>query len=260
MMYCGRVDAQVVREDAASLSAVAHPLRWELLRQLACGDLRVRELTAAVGERQNLVSYHLGLLRTCGLVDTRRSAADGRELYYRANLTRSAQLLVETGEALHPGLRLHLRPMEALVGRVSGRVLFVCTGNSARSPMAEALTTKLSGGAVEAQSAGSHPKALHPNTVAVMRGYGLDFAGRAPVHLDELAGQHFDYVVTLCDRVREVCPEFPGSARHLHWSMANPVEGGDTDRESYPAFERTAVELTDRIPLFLELLTRKEAA
>jgi protein-tyrosine-phosphatase/DNA-binding transcriptional ArsR family regulator len=252
--------AQAWRDDAPRLSAVAHPLRWQLLRQLACGDLRVRELTAAVGAPQNLVSYHLGLLRTCGLVDTRRSAADGRELYYRANLAGCAQLLVETGEALHPGLRLHPRPVEAFAGRVSGRVLFVCTGNSARSPMAEALTSQLSGGAVEARSAGSHPRRLHPNTVAVMRRYGIDLADRAAVHLDALAGQHFDYIVTLCDRVREVCPEFPGPARHLHWSMANPVEAGDTDRESYPAFERAAAELTTRIPLFLELLTSKEAA
>jgi protein-tyrosine-phosphatase/DNA-binding transcriptional ArsR family regulator len=239
---------------------VAHPLRWRLLRQLAGGDLRVRELTAAVGEPQNLVSYHLGLLRAGGLVEARRSAADGRELYYRANLDRCAQLLVETGEALHSGLRLQPRPVEAFAGRVAGRVLFVCTGNSARSPMAEALTSQLSGGAVEAHSAGSHPRRLHPNTVAVMRHYGIDLAGRAATHLDAFAGQHFDYVVTLCDRVREVCPEFPAPARSLHWSMANPADAGAHDRESYPAFEQTAAELTVRIPLFLELLTTKEAA
>jgi protein-tyrosine-phosphatase len=239
---------------------VAHPLRWQLLRQLACGDLRVRELTAAVGEPQNLVSYHLGLLRTCGLVGTRRSAADGRELYYRANLARCAQLLADTAEALHPGLRLNPHPMEALDGRVSGRVLFVCTGNGARSPMAEALTNQLSRGSVQARSAGSHPGRLHPNAVAVMRRHGIELAGRATIHVDELAGERFDYVVTLCDRAREVCPEFPAPARHLHWSMANPAEAGETDRDSYPAFEQTAAELTARIPLFLELLTSKEAA
>ena len=97
-------------------------------------------------------------------------------------------------------------------------MLFLCTGNSARSQMAEALCEQLSGGAVRAASAGSHPKPLHPNAVRVMRERGIDIAGRRSKHLDEFAGRRFDYVISLCDRVREVCPEFPGGTR------ADPLE------------------------------------
>lgn len=236
------------------LSLLAHPLRWRLLGELASGDYRVRELTARVGRPQNLISYHLGRLRAAGLVAARRSSADTRELYYRAELTRCAGLLADVGLALHPGIRLQATSQPSWSGEASGRVLFLCTGNSSRSQMAEALTGRLTGGRVDARSAGSHPGRLHPNTLAVMRGYGIDLTGRRTKHMDEFSQDRFDYVVTLCDRVREVCPEFPGPAPHLHWSMANPAEAGESDEASYPAFERTAAELAERLPLFLELL------
>ena len=101
-------------------------------------------------------------------------------------------------------------------------MLFLCTGNSARSQIAEALAERLSDGAVSAASAGSHPKPLHPNAVRVMRERGIDLAGRRSKHLDEFAGQRFDYVISLCDRVREVCPEFPGGPALIHWSIPDP--------------------------------------
>ena len=89
-------------------------------------------------------------------------------------------------------------------------MLFVCTGNSARSPIAEALLRHRTGGQVEVVSAGSQPKPrLHPNAVRVLREqFGIDIADQRPRHLDTLAGRRFDYVITLCDKVREVCPEF----------------------------------------------------
>ena len=85
-------------------------------------------------------------------------------------------------------------------------MLFLCTGNSARSQIAEALTEQLSEGAVRAVSAGSHPKPLHRNAVRVMRARGIDLTGRCAKHLGEFADQRFDHVISLCDRVREVCP------------------------------------------------------
>ena len=86
-----------------------------------------------------------------------------------------------------------------------------------------------SGGAVEAYSAGSHPKPLHPNAVRVMRDeHGLDLAGHASKHLDVFADQRFDWVISLCDRVREVCPEFPGHPETIHWSIPNPATGEPT--------------------------------
>jgi protein-tyrosine-phosphatase len=136
------------------------------------------------------------------------------------------------------------------------RVLFLCAGNSARSQMAAALVERLTGGAVEARSAGSHPKPLHANAVRVMHERGIDIAGRRSTHLGEFAGQCFDYVISLCDRVREVCPEFPGHPDVVHWSIPDPAREGSTDEETYPAFERTADELSTRIPFLLDLIAQ----
>jgi protein-tyrosine-phosphatase len=233
------------------LRVAGHPLRWRLLRELARSDHQVGELTRLTGRPQSLVSYHLARLRVDGLVSARRSSADGREAYYSVDLARCGALLAATGEALHPGLRL---APTASKRRVRTRVLFLCTGNSARSQMAEALAERLG---VEASSAGSHPKPLHPNAVRVMRERGIDLRGRRSKHLDELAGRRFAYVVTLCDRVREVCPEFPGAPAHVHWSMADPSAAGDSDAATYPAFERTAAELETRIPYLLDLIQER---
>ena len=83
---------------------------------------------------------------------------------------------------------------------------------------------------------------------------GIDISGWRSKHLDELAGERFDCVVTLCDRVREVCPEFPGQPEAIHWSIPDPAREGETNRQTYPAFERTATELETRIPYLLELI------
>jgi protein-tyrosine-phosphatase len=87
-----------------------------------------------------------------------------------------------------------------------------------------------------------------------MRERGIDLRGRRSKHVGELAGRRFAYVVTLCDRVREVCPEFRGAPARAHWSIADPAAGGGDDAETYPAFERTASELEARIPYLLALI------
>jgi protein-tyrosine-phosphatase len=242
----------------AFLQLAGHPLRWQLLSDLARSDRTVRELTGLVGEPQNLVSYHLGKLREAGLVSARRSSADRRDAYYTVALTRLGELLAATGQALHPGLRLTPSPRsEATTGTVTARVLFLCTGNSARSQMAEALARVRSGGRVETHSAGSHPKPLHPNAVRVMRDeHGIDLSGHRSKHLSAFVHERFDRVISLCDRVREVCPEFPGRPETAHWSIADPSAGyadGD-DEASYPAFQRTAAELETRIEFLLASL------
>jgi protein-tyrosine-phosphatase/DNA-binding transcriptional ArsR family regulator len=237
------------------LALAGHPLRWRVLSELARSDRRVRELCALVGSPQALVSYHLGRLRTAGLVGMHRSAADGREAYYRLDLARCAELLGATGAALHPGLG---PARSARSSRQPVRLLFLCTGNSARSQMAEALARQIGGGSVEAFSAGSHPKPLHPNAVRVMRSRGIDLSDRRSKHVSEFAMWRFDSVITLCDRVREVCPELPGHPEPVHWSIPDPARAGDTDELTYPAFERTASELAQRIPFLLELI--EEAA
>jgi ArsR family transcriptional regulator, arsenate/arsenite/antimonite-responsive transcriptional repressor / arsenate reductase (thioredoxin) len=225
-----------------------HPLRWRLLGELARSDRRVRELVSLAGQPQNLVSYHLGRLRAGRLVAARRSTFDARDAYYHLDLANCAEALAGTGRALHPGLALAPVPAPAPAGRC--RVLFVCTGNSARSPAAEALLRHRAG-RVEVASAGSHPKPLHPHTVRVLRAYGIDLAGRPPQHLSTYAGQRFDYVITLCDRVREACPDFPGPAGQAHWSIPDPAASAGTGQDTYPAFERMAAELDTRIGFLL---------
>ena len=231
------------------LRLAGHPVRWRLLTELARSDRQVRELEALTGQPQSLVSYHLGQLRDGGLVAAKRSSADRRDAYYRIDLARCGELLAQAGTALHPGLRLV--PVPAAAAGTRTRVLFLCTGNSARSQMAEAFLERLSGGTVAAASAGSHPKRLHPNAVRVMREHGIDIAGRQAKHLDTFAGQRFGYVVSLCDRVREVCPEFPGSPEAVHWSIPDPSAAGGSDRETYPMFREVAADLRIRIGFLL---------
>ena len=213
------------------------------------------ELTGLVGEAQNLVSYHLGKLRDAGVVSTRKSSADGRDAYYAVDLTRVRELLSATSDALHPGLAVN-PPVDRNEGRDAVRVLFLCTGNSARSQMAEALARDRSGGFVQAYSAGSHPKPLHPNAIRVMRDeHGIDLADHRPKHLSVFADLDFDWVISLCDRVREVCPEFPGHPEVVHWSIPDPSAGQPDDAAGYPAFQQTAAEIERRIEFLLAVLT-----
>jgi ArsR family transcriptional regulator, arsenate/arsenite/antimonite-responsive transcriptional repressor / arsenate reductase (thioredoxin) len=253
-----------VVEPPEFLRLAGHPLRWRLLGELARSDRTVRELCGLVAEPQNLVSYHLGKLRRARVVAARRSSADGRDTYYRADLTRVAEQLAGTGAALHPALRmpaglavLARSPSPSSspsAAAEESRVLFLCSGNSARSQMAEALTAERSGGAVAARSAGLHPKALHPLAVRAMReGYGIDIAGRPTKHLDVFAGEHFDEVISLCDLVREACPDVPGHPGAVHWSMADPA----ADPGGYPAFRRAAAELDTRIGFLLAALNHR---
>jgi protein-tyrosine-phosphatase/DNA-binding transcriptional ArsR family regulator len=221
-----------------------HPIRWRLLAELAASDRRVRELTDAVGEPQNLVSYHLRLLRSGGLVASHRSAFDGRDSYYGLDLEQHGALFTATG-AFAQSDAPATRPL---------RVLFLCTGNSSRSQIAEALAERLSDGAVRAWSAGSKPKVLHPNAIHVMAARGVDISGNETKQMGLFTENRFDLVITLCDKVREVCPEFPDTPRALHWSVPDPATAPGTDDETYAVFERTAVDLEARITFLLHRL------
>jgi ArsR family transcriptional regulator, arsenate/arsenite/antimonite-responsive transcriptional repressor / arsenate reductase (thioredoxin) len=251
------VQASDIEDPPGFVQLVAHPLRWRLLRELTRSDRVVRELTERLHAPQNLVSYHLRRLRDGGLVYSRRSAADGRGSYYAIDLARCEQQLQKTGGALHPGLGRTLAPPTPTAvrgGRRRQGVLFLCTGNSARSQIAEALLKHMSAGSVDAASAGSHPKPVHPNAVRVMRMRGIDISGNQTKHLSGFVSQPFDLVVTLCDRVREVCRDLPSQIELVHWSIPDPVQEVTTRRASYAAFERTAAELETRIRFLLPLL------
>jgi ArsR family transcriptional regulator, arsenate/arsenite/antimonite-responsive transcriptional repressor / arsenate reductase (thioredoxin) len=241
-----------MRQEAAPpgvFRLVSDPVRWRLLAELADSDRQVRELESLTGLRQSLVSYHLGQLRAGGLVSMRRSSADRRDAYYSIDLARCHELLAAAGTSLHPGLRLV--PAASVASVATARVLFLCTGNSARSQIAEAWLEHLSFGSVEAASAGSHPKALNPDAVRAMREYGIDIGENQAKHLDTFAGQRFDYVISLCDRVREVCPEFPGHPTMIHWSIPDPAG----DEQGYEAFRQVAADLRSRIGFLLARLS-----
>lgn len=248
----------------AFVRLAAHPLRWRLLSELAASDYRVRELVELVAQPQNLVSYHLRLLRSHGLITASRSSFDGRDSYYHLDLDRCSHELAAAGSALHPALRIDptalptASPTVAAARSERPAVLFACTGNSARSPIAEALLRHRAAGHVSVTSAGSHPKPnLHPNTVRVLHeDYEIDIADQRPRHLDTVAGRRLSYVISLCDKVREVCPEFSHQPRRIHWSIPDPATAGDTDRASYSTFRRAAAEIDTRIRYLLPIIAR----
>ena len=242
---------------------IAHPVRWGLLQELARSDRAVRELTTLVDKPQNLVSYHLRRLRDGGLVAARRSCADGRDSYYSIDLARCRDQLHAAGGALHPALAHRAAPPPVATPRSGSavvRVLFVCTGNSARSQMAEALLQHLSDGTIVAESAGTSPRPLHANAIRAMERRGIDISARRSKHIDDLRPRRFDHVVTLCDLVREVCPEFPSHPNLVHWSLPNPVDPRRPDEATYPDFERIAADLETRIGFLLASLQAPRTA
>jgi protein-tyrosine-phosphatase len=124
--------------------------------------------------------------------------------------------------------------------------------------MAEALMRHLSKGKVETFSAGSHPSRIHPYAVRVMAARGIDISQQRPKHFDEYRGQSFDYIITLCDRVLEVCPTFPNDPERIHWSFPNPAAVEGTEDEQYRVFEETSLQLANRIRLLLTLIERQK--
>lgn len=228
-----------------------------MLVELAGSDRQVGELTRVVGRPQGLVSYHLARLRASGLVSSHRSSFDGRAAYYRVHLDRCGELLAATGAALHPGLPSS--GLSAPAGQVvrNGRrvkVLFVCTGNGTRSQIAEALLRDRSLDTVEVISAGSHPKPIHPNGITVLAELGIDISAAQSKPITQFSGRHFDYVITLCDKVREICPEFPGQRRAMHWSIEDPSRLPGTLRATLPAFRAVASDLESRIGFLISLI------
>jgi len=137
---------------------------------------------------------------------------------------------------------------------VTLRVLFVCTGNSARSQMAEAILNAKGKGRVTAASAGSRPAArVNPYAIETLREFQIPWAGNAPRGIDGLEREQWDFVVTVCDRAKESCPIFPGRPTLAHWSIPDPaeVEGDDATRRA--AFRTAFLDLSHRIDLLLAL-------
>jgi arsenate reductase (thioredoxin) len=130
-------------------------------------------------------------------------------------------------------------------------VLFVCTGNSARSQMAEALLRAMGEGAFETFSAGTQPRGVNPLTIRVLAEVGLDISAATSKAVEGFLGQPFDYAVTVCDRAREACPVFPGARRSWHWDLDDPAEATGTDEERLQAFRETRDLITAQVRAFI---------
>lgn len=137
-------------------------------------------------------------------------------------------------------------------GRI--RVLVLCTGNRCRSQMAEGWLRHLSGGDVEVHSAGTRPSVVHPLAVKVMAEAGVDVSGQRSKHVDEYAGQSFDYVITVCDSAKEACPVFPGNVRTVHHSFPDPDAAKGSDEEVIAVFRDVRDRVRDWCWGFLQQL------
>jgi arsenate reductase (thioredoxin) len=136
------------------------------------------------------------------------------------------------------------------------RVLFVCTGNSARSQIAEALLKHIGGPDFAVASAGTDPRAVNPFALRALADAGIDWSDARSKPVDEFARQEWDYVVTVCDRAQEVCPVFPGQYNSLHWGLEDPAAVEGTNAEKLAAFQRTYMQLIQRIRPFVEVAIR----
>lgn len=243
------------------LKLLTHELRWKILTSLAHSDYSVQEIVRFLNEPQNVVSYHLRKLRDQHIVTERRSSADERSIYYSLDLETFRRLYLAAGEAMHPALSILATTQQPRVPQSTHlpvRVLFLCTHNSARSQMAEGLLRHVSHGAIEVFSAGSHPSSVHPYALRTMHTSGIDISHQQSKHVDEFRGQAFDYVITVCDRMREVCPSFSGNPTFIHWSFPDPVEQQGSEEERYRAFEQTALQLTTRLGFLLTVIERSQ--
>lgn len=131
------------------------------------------------------------------------------------------------------------------------RVLILCTGNSARSQMAEGLLRDMAGARFEVASAGVAPTQVRPEAIAAMREIGIDISEHRSKSVDAFSGQHFDYVITVCDNANEQCPVFPGNTKRIHWSFEDPAAAEGDEATRLAVFRRVRDEIQQRLRLFV---------
>lgn len=139
------------------------------------------------------------------------------------------------------------------------RVLFLCTHNSARSQMAEGLLRHIGKGRFEVHSAGTEATEVRPLAIRAMDEIGIDISGHRSKTLDEYIGQHFDYVITVCDQANESCPIFPSDPKRIHWSFPDPSAAEGTEEECLAVFRKTRDEISSRLRIWMLLPLKPEA-
>lgn len=237
---------EAIAEVAQFFRVLGDQTRLIVVQLLTFRDLRAGEITEHLQLPQNAVSYHLKQLRAIGLLRDRRSNADGRDIYYSIDQERLGALYRRAGVVLQPDQRERSATEESAPDADRPlRLLFLCTHNSARSQFAEGIARSVGGTAVEAYSAGDTPTGLHPITSELLTEWAIDPNKQTSKPLDTFAGQSFDYVITVCDRVREHCPTFPGAPQHLHWSIPDPTAAPEPER--WAAFRAVRHEIDVRV-------------
>ena len=231
--------------------ALADETRLQIMRMLLLSDLRAGEIVESLGIPANAASYHLKQLRFAGLLRDHRSSGDARDIYYSVDLDRLYALYDQAGDALRPGERSDgASEQEGMYLDRALRVLFLCTHNSARSQLAEGILRQMGGESVEVFSAGSDPREVHPDTLELLAEWDIDTSRHTAKPIDQFLGQNFDYLITVCDRVREECPTFPGDPMQMHWSLPDPL-AVDDPYERRQVFLRVRQELRTRIQFLL---------
>jgi arsenate reductase len=127
------------------------------------------------------------------------------------------------------------------------RVLFLCTGNSVRSQMAEGLLRHMAGNRFEVFSAGIKPSSINPYAIKVMAEIGIDISNQYSKNVSQFLAESFDYIITLCDNAKQTCPFFPGKAVRLHWDLPDPADAKGNEEEILTVFRKIRDEIKDKI-------------
>ncbi|QFU08315.1 Arsenate-mycothiol transferase ArsC1 [Rhodobacteraceae bacterium THAF1] len=247
-----------------SLSALAHPQRLEIFRLLMRrypDAVSAGEIAAILDVPGSTLSVYLSSLRHAGLLSQTRQ---GRSLLYRADVNRAAKVIGYLRDDCCRGRPEMcaspdtLSEKESAVGDTPFSVLFICTGNSARSIIAETILRDHAGDRFTAYSAGTKPRSeLNPFAVALLEGKGHDVSGSRAKTVAEFQGPDapkLDFVFTVCDRAaNEECPPWPGQPISGHWGMVDPVTATGTEAEKKLAFQQTYAGLRNRIAVFTAL-------
>jgi Protein-tyrosine-phosphatase len=245
---------QNLETTVSALRNFGEPNRLAIISLLSTGPMLVGDICIASGLPLTLVSQHLRVLRESGMVRAERDGKDARAVWYHLNPERIKEIQTALSMVFDMTKIVDRRIPEAKqssdLSREKFRVLFLCSGNSARSQMAEALLQHNGKGLIEARSAGTHPREVHPLTIKVLAEIGLDTTGLRTKHYSVFNQETFHYVITVCDRANEECPDFNGDYQRIHWSIADPVKAGN-ENELIKVFTQTRQELAGRIALFI---------
>lgn len=262
-----------IDKAVATLAVLADPQRLHILDLIINGIHCSSGIVERLGLAPNLVSHHLKVLREAGLVDIERDPADRRWIYYVPDIRQLTEVQFLLSHLLHPA-RIQARADEC--GPSQGalpydppahltmekehpmnnkaKIIFLCTGNSARSQMAEAFMKKYAGDLFEVHSAGIEPKGVNPYTVRVMDEAGIDISGYQSKGVRQYLGHvNFGYVVTVCDHAEENCPTvFLTQGKHLHWSFEDPAAFQGTEEETLAKFSQIRDQIETRIQKFAD--------